>query len=74
MSGAQTEVPLLSAPLPAVAKAMAANTRRRLNSFRHMPGLYVVYPATPADAKGMLKSAIRENNPILFVESNRFTP
>ncbi len=37
--------------------------------FAHIPGLYVVYPATPADAKGMLKSAIRDNNPILFVES-----
>jgi pyruvate/2-oxoglutarate/acetoin dehydrogenase E1 component len=37
--------------------------------FCHIPGLYVVYPATPADAKGMLKSAIRDNNPILFVES-----
>jgi pyruvate dehydrogenase E1 component beta subunit len=37
--------------------------------FCHIPGLYVVYPATPADAKGMLKSAIRDNNPVLFVES-----
>jgi pyruvate/2-oxoglutarate/acetoin dehydrogenase E1 component len=37
--------------------------------FAHIPGLYVVYPATPADAKGMLKSAIRDNNPIMFVES-----
>jgi len=33
------------------------------------PGLYVVYPTTPYDAKGMLKSAIRDNNPIMFVES-----
>jgi pyruvate/2-oxoglutarate/acetoin dehydrogenase E1 component len=37
--------------------------------FCHIPGLYVVYPATPYDAKGMLKSAIRDNNPIMFVES-----
>ena len=37
--------------------------------FAHIPGLYVVYPATPYDAKGMLKSAIRDNNPVLFVES-----
>ena len=37
--------------------------------FCHIPGLYVVYPATPRDAKGMLKSAIRDNNPVLFVES-----
>jgi pyruvate/2-oxoglutarate/acetoin dehydrogenase E1 component len=37
--------------------------------FAHIPGLYVAYPATPYDAKGMLKSAIRDNNPIMFVES-----
>jgi pyruvate/2-oxoglutarate/acetoin dehydrogenase E1 component len=37
--------------------------------FAHIPGLYVVYPATPYDAKGMLKTAIRDNNPIMFVES-----
>jgi pyruvate/2-oxoglutarate/acetoin dehydrogenase E1 component len=37
--------------------------------FCHIPGLYVVVPATPADAKGLLKSAIRDNNPVLFVES-----
>jgi pyruvate/2-oxoglutarate/acetoin dehydrogenase E1 component len=37
--------------------------------FCHIPGLYVVYPATPYDAKGMLKSAIRDNNPVMFVES-----
>jgi pyruvate/2-oxoglutarate/acetoin dehydrogenase E1 component len=37
--------------------------------FAHIPGLYVAYPATPADAKGMLKTAIRDNNPIVFVES-----
>jgi len=35
----------------------------------HIPGLKVMFPATPYDAKGMLKSAIRDNNPILFVES-----
>ena len=35
----------------------------------HIPGLYVVYPATPYDAKGLLKSAIRDNNPVMFVES-----
>jgi pyruvate dehydrogenase E1 component beta subunit len=36
--------------------------------FVHMPGLQVVLPATPADAKGLLKSAIRENNPVVFLE------
>jgi pyruvate dehydrogenase E1 component beta subunit len=35
----------------------------------YVPGMYVVAPATPADAKGMLKTAIRNNNPVLFVEN-----
>src|SRR6202049_1035542 len=36
--------------------------------FVHTPGLKVIYPATPYDAKGLLKSAIRDNNPVLFFE------
>jgi pyruvate/2-oxoglutarate/acetoin dehydrogenase E1 component len=42
--------------------------------FAHIPGLYVVYPATAYDAKGMLKSAIRDNNPVMFVESQMLYP
>ncbi|HEX8551593.1 MAG TPA: alpha-ketoacid dehydrogenase subunit beta [Abditibacteriaceae bacterium] len=37
--------------------------------FMHVPGLKVVAPATPHDAKGLLKSAIRDDNPVIFVES-----
>jgi pyruvate dehydrogenase E1 component beta subunit len=37
--------------------------------FAYVPGMYVVAPATPADAKGLLKASIRDDNPILFVEN-----
>jgi pyruvate dehydrogenase E1 component beta subunit len=37
--------------------------------FYHVPGLKVVRPATPRDAKGLLKSAIRDDNPVIFIES-----
>src|SRR5256712_2061287 len=36
--------------------------------FAHIPGLKVVMPATPYDAKGMLKSAVRDPDPVLFIE------
>jgi pyruvate dehydrogenase E1 component beta subunit len=39
------------------------------NYFAYVPGLKVVAPATPADAKGMLKSAIRDENPVMFIEN-----
>lgn len=42
--------------------------------FAHFPGLYVACPATPADAKGMLKASIRDDNPVLFTESIALYP
>jgi pyruvate dehydrogenase E1 component beta subunit len=42
--------------------------------FAHFPGLYVACPSTPADAKGMLKASIRDDNPILFTESIALYP
>jgi len=70
MSGAQTEVPLVIRASAGAGKGYGGQHSQTLESiFCHVPGLYVVYPATPADAKGLLKSAIRDNNPVLFVES-----
>jgi pyruvate dehydrogenase E1 component beta subunit len=37
--------------------------------FAYVPGMYVIAPSTPADAKGLLKASIRDDNPILFVEN-----
>ena len=39
--------------------------------FMHLAGLKMLLPSTPADAKGLLKSAIRDNNPVVLFESSR---
>ena len=70
MSGAQVEVPLVIRASVGAGKGYGGQHSQSLESlFTHIPGLYVVYPATPGDAKGLLKSSIRSNNPVLFVES-----
>ncbi len=70
MSGANVELPLVIRASVGGGKGYGGQHSQTLESvFAHIPGIYVVYPATPYDAKGMLKSAIRDNNPILFVES-----
>lgn len=50
-------------------QATATHSHTAEPIFAHFPGLYVACPATPADAKGMLKTAIRDENPVLFTES-----
>ena len=70
MSGAQVEVPLVIRASVGAGKGYGGQHSPGLESiFAHIPGMYVVYPATPYDAKGLLKSAIRDNNPVMFVES-----
>lgn len=70
MSGAQTEVPVVYRVSAGAGKGYGGQHSQMLESmFCHIPGLYVVVPSTPADAKGLLKSAIRDNNPVMFVES-----
>ncbi|MBZ5544799.1 MAG: dehydrogenase E1 component subunit alpha/beta [Acidobacteriia bacterium] len=70
MSGAQVDVPLVIRASVGGGKGYGGQHSQTLESIMtHIPGLYVVYPSTPYDAKGMMKSAIRDNNPIIFVES-----
>jgi pyruvate/2-oxoglutarate/acetoin dehydrogenase E1 component len=70
MSGAQVEVPLVIRASVGGGKGYGGQHSQTLESMiTHIPGMYVVYPSTPYDAKGMMKSAIRDNNPVMFVES-----
>jgi pyruvate/2-oxoglutarate/acetoin dehydrogenase E1 component len=70
MSGASIEVPLVYRASVGGGKGYGGQHSQTLESmFAHIPGLYIAYPATPYDAKGMLKTAIRDNNPIMFIES-----
>ena len=70
MSGAKAEIPIVYRVSVGGGKGYGGQHSQTLETmFAHIPGLYVVYPVTPYDAKGMLKSAIRDNNPIMFVES-----
>jgi len=75
MSGGQVEVPLVIRASVGAGKGYGGQHSQSLESlFTHLPGIYVVYPSNPADAKGLLKSAIRTNNPVLFVESQGLYP
>jgi pyruvate/2-oxoglutarate/acetoin dehydrogenase E1 component len=70
MSGGQADVPVVIRVSVGAGKGYGGQHSQSLESlFAHMPGLYIVYPSTPADAKGLLKAAIRTDNPVLFVES-----
>jgi pyruvate/2-oxoglutarate/acetoin dehydrogenase E1 component len=70
MSGGKAEIPLVYRVSVGGGKGYGGQHSQTLESvFCHIPGLYVIYPGTPADAKGLLKSAIRDNNPVMFVES-----
>jgi 2-oxoisovalerate dehydrogenase E1 component len=75
MSGAQVEVPLVVRASVGAGKGYGGQHSQSLESlFTHLPGIWVVYPSSAADAKGLLKSAIRTNNPVLFVESQALYP
>lgn len=69
MLGGQVDIPLVVRTPAGSGTGAAAQHSQSLEAwFCHIPGLKVVMPSTPYDAKGLLKAAIRENNPILFFE------
>jgi pyruvate dehydrogenase E1 component beta subunit len=70
MSNGQFTLPIVFRGPGGAAHALAAQHSQALESlYAHVPGLKVVTPGTPADAKGLLKAAIRDDNPVVFIES-----
>ncbi|MEO8294367.1 MAG: pyruvate dehydrogenase complex E1 component subunit beta [Gemmatimonadota bacterium] len=69
MSNGQVGVPMVVRGPGGAALQLGAQHSQALEAhYAHIPGLKVVMPATPADAKGLLKSAIRDDNPVIFIE------
>ncbi|MBU5613754.1 alpha-ketoacid dehydrogenase subunit beta [Geomonas azotofigens] len=69
MFGGQTKVPMVVRMPGGGGSQLGAQHSQSLESyFMHCPGMLVAYPATPADAKGLLKSSIRDDNPVIFLE------
>jgi pyruvate dehydrogenase E1 component beta subunit len=69
MSGGQFTVPIVFRGPGGAALQLGAQHSQSFESwYAHIPGLKVVMPTTPADAKGLLKSAIRDDNPVVFIE------
>ena len=69
MSGGQIGVPIVFRGPGGSALQLGAQHSQAFESFyAHIPGLKVIAPATPADAKGLLKAAIRDDDPVVFIE------
>lgn len=69
-SGGQVDVPVvIRGPHGAGVQLSAQHSQSFESFYGHFPGLFVVAPATPADAKGLLKTAIRGKDPVIFLES-----
>jgi len=70
MSGGQMRCPIVfRGPNGAAARVAAQHSQCYASWYAHVPGLKVVAPATPADAKGLLKAAIRDPNPVIVLEN-----
>ena len=69
MSGGQLRVPVVFRGPNASARQVGSQHSHAVEAFyANVPGLYVVAPSTPRDAKGLLKTAIRDDNPVVFLE------
>ena len=69
MSGGQFNIPIVFRGPGGAAHQLAAQHSQSLEAwYAHVPGLKVVAPSTPYDAKGLLKSAIRDDDPVIFME------
>jgi len=69
MTGGKGRVPLVIRTQGGVGNGLAAQHSQSLEAvFYHFPGLKVVMPSTPYDAKGLLKSAVRDDDPVIFIE------
>ena len=72
MSGGQYNVPIVFRGGNGQAGQLAATHSQSFEAFyAHVPGLKVLTPSNPADAKGLLKAAIRDNDPVVFLESEK---
>lgn len=72
MSGGQYKVPVVFRGGNGIAHQLAATHSHRMESvYARVPGLIVVAPSTPAEAKGLLKSSIRCDDPVIFLESEK---
>jgi pyruvate/2-oxoglutarate/acetoin dehydrogenase E1 component len=70
MSGGQVKLPMVVRTQYSLGRAYGSqHTQFLAASFMQAPGLKIVAPATPHDAKGLIKSSIRDDDPVLFVES-----
>lgn len=72
MSGGQFNIPIVfRGPTGSAGQLGATHSQAFENWFANTPGLKVVIPSTPYDAKGLLKSAIRDDDPVIFMESEQ---
>ena len=72
MSGGQFNVPIVfRGPGGSAFQVSSQHSQAMESWYAYFPGLKVVMPSTPADAKGLLKSAIRDDDPVLFLEQER---